>query len=214
MVKRKGGYISLLPFIGFPACMNGRKMLLPFFTISQQGTKTVPHSIKGTNIRRNNLRMTLSRESATRRPTSRTTRTSYVQRHTSNTIHERAYNEHTTHTTVQSSTPSQESSLGQRALRDRVKLLSILTRLSHHSIIEPEPYPEEMIVMVAQPHPAGGRVARRHRVPGDTGSLPADVPPFFRGYHHLFTCSIPNGGGSHSDRTWETNGKRREKDRK
>ena len=45
-VKRKGGYMSLSPFIAFPACTNGRKMLLPFFAISQQGTKTVPHNKK------------------------------------------------------------------------------------------------------------------------------------------------------------------------
>ena len=36
----------------------------------------------------------------------------------------------------------------------------------------------EMIVMVVQPHPAGGRVARRHCVPGDADLLLADVPPF------------------------------------
>ena len=70
-----------------------------------------------------------------------------------------------------------------------------------------------MIMMVVQPHPAVGRVTRGHRVPGDAGLLPADVPPCFRGYYHLLTCSIPNGGGSHSDRTWETDGKRRGKDR-
>ena len=35
-----------------------------------------------------------------------------------------------------------------------------------------------MIVMVVQPHPAGGKVARWHCVPGDAGLLPADVPPF------------------------------------
>jgi hypothetical protein len=46
--KRKGGYISLSPFIGFPVEMNERKMLLSFFPISQQGTKIVPYSIQGT----------------------------------------------------------------------------------------------------------------------------------------------------------------------
>jgi len=40
--KRKGGYMSLSPFIGFPAEMNERKMLLSFFPIGLQGTKTVP----------------------------------------------------------------------------------------------------------------------------------------------------------------------------
>lgn len=32
---------------------------------------------------------------------------------------------------------------------------------------------------------------------------------FFRGLHHLLTCSIPNGGGPDLDGTWETGGKRR-----
>ncbi len=35
--------------------------------------------------------------------------------------------------------------------------------------------------MVVQPHPAGGRVARWHYVPGNAGVLPADVPPFSGG---------------------------------
>src|SRR5260370_1425662 len=39
----------------------------------------------------------------------------------------------------------------------------------------------EMMVMVVQSHPAGGRVARWHCVPGDASLLPADLPPFFRG---------------------------------
>ena len=82
--------------------------------------------------------MTLSRDCTTRRPTSRATRTAYVQRHTSNTIHERAYIKHTTHTTFQLSNAGQESSLRPRALRDRVKPLSILTRLSHHATTLPE----------------------------------------------------------------------------
>ena len=34
-VKRKGSYMSRLPFIGFPVEMNERKMLLSFFTISR-----------------------------------------------------------------------------------------------------------------------------------------------------------------------------------
>ena len=40
--------MSLSPFIGFSTYMNGRKMLLSFFSISQQGTKRELHSIKGT----------------------------------------------------------------------------------------------------------------------------------------------------------------------
>src|SRR5947209_9675933 len=51
--------------------MNDREMLLSFFTISRQGTKRVPHSRKGTNIRSNNLHTTLSRDGSTRRSTSR-----------------------------------------------------------------------------------------------------------------------------------------------
>jgi hypothetical protein len=51
-----------------------REMLLPFFTISRQGTKTVPHSITAQYKRHkqteNNLRMTLSNDCTTRRPTS------------------------------------------------------------------------------------------------------------------------------------------------
>jgi hypothetical protein len=33
-VKRKGSYMSRLPFMGFTVEMNERKMLLSFFTIS------------------------------------------------------------------------------------------------------------------------------------------------------------------------------------
>jgi hypothetical protein len=36
----------------------------------------------------------------------------------------------------------------------------------------------EMIVMVVQPHPAGGRIARWHCMPDGADLLPADVPPF------------------------------------
>ncbi len=38
-VKRKGSYMSRLPFIGFPVEMNERKMLLSFFTISRKAQK-------------------------------------------------------------------------------------------------------------------------------------------------------------------------------
>ncbi len=76
-----------------------------------------------------------------------------------------------------------------------MKPLSILTRLSHHSIIEPEPSPAEMIVMVVQPHPAGGRTARRHCEPSDAGLLPADVPPFSGDTIIYSLVAYPMGAG-------------------
>ena len=103
-VKRKGGYVSRLPFIGFADLVKERKMLLSFFTISRQGTKRVPHNIQGAIIQSNNLRGTLSRESFTRRTTARATRTAYIQRHTSVILQERAYTERTTRTTDRFST--------------------------------------------------------------------------------------------------------------
>ncbi len=105
----------------------------------------------------------------------------------------------------------QESSLGPRALRDRVMSPSILRRLSHHSIIKLGQSPVEMIVMVVQPQPVGGKVARWHYVPDSADVLPADVSPLYRGYQLQLTCSLLNGDGPHTDGTWEKEGKRRRK---
>ncbi len=49
--------------------------------------------------------------------------------------------------------------------------------------------------MVVQPHPAGGRVARWHYVPGDAGLMPADVPPFSGGSIIYSLVAYPMGAG-------------------
>ena len=63
--------------------------------------------------------------------------------------------------------------------------------------------------MVMQPQPFGGKGARWHYVPGGADLLPADVSPFYRGYHLQLTCSLLNGDGPDSDGTWAKDGKRR-----
>jgi hypothetical protein len=52
-----------------------------------------------------------------------------------------------------------------------------------------------MIVMVVHPHPAGGRVARWHCVPGDAGLLPADVSPFSGDIIFNSLVAYPMGAG-------------------
>ena len=68
-----------------------------------------------------------------------------------------------------------------------------------------------VIVIVVQPHPLGGMVARWHCVPGSAGLLPADSSPSLGEYHLQLTCSILNGGGLDLDRTRGTGGERRGK---
>ena len=107
---------------------------------------------KGTNIQSNNLRGTLSRDSFTRRTTSRATRTAYMQRHTSDILQERAYNERTTQTTVQFPTPT------RRVLSDREPYATGLNPcLSRRVCLITRPFYQnisaEMIVMVVQPYP-------------------------------------------------------------
>jgi hypothetical protein len=169
-------------------------MLLSFFPMSRPGTKRVPHSIKGTNIRRNNLRMTLYRDSFTRRPTSRSTRTAYMQRYTSNTIHERAYDERTTYTTVQFSTPA------RRVLSVREPCATEFHPVYPDVFVSSLDHPTgtisaEMIVMVVQPHPARGSVARWHCVPGGAGVLPADVSPLTGDTIFNSLVAYPMGAG-------------------
>ena len=53
----------------------------------------------------------------------------------------------------------------------------------------------EMIVMVVQPHPVRGRVARWHSMPGDAGLLPADVSPFSRDIIFNSLVAYPMGAG-------------------
>ncbi len=62
--------------------------------------------------------------------------------------------------------------------------------------------------MVVQPHPAGGKVARWHCVPGDAGLLPADVPPFSGDIIFNSLVAYPMGTG----RTRMTPGKQAGKD--
>jgi hypothetical protein len=52
-----------------------------------------------------------------------------------------------------------------------------------------------MIVMVVQPHPAGGILARWHCMPGGAGLLPADVPPFSGGIIINSLVAYPMGAG-------------------
>ena len=137
-VKRKGGYMSRLPFMGFQVEMNERKMLLSFFTISRRGTKRAPHNIQGANIQSNNLRGTLSRHSFTRRTTSRATRTAYMQRHTNDALQEHAYTERATQTTVQFPTPTRRVLSDREPYATGVKPQSIPMRLSHHATNLPE----------------------------------------------------------------------------
>ena len=49
--------------------------------------------------------------------------------------------------------------------------------------------------MVVQPHPAGGRIARWHCVPGDADLLPADVPPFSGDTIIYSLVAYPMGAG-------------------
>ena len=49
--------------------------------------------------------------------------------------------------------------------------------------------------MVVQPHPAGGRVARRHCVPGDADLLPSDVSPFSGDTIIYSLVAYPMGAG-------------------
>src|SRR2546421_7584619 len=58
-VKRKGSYMSRLPFIAFAVLVKERKMLLSFYFISRRITKSVLHNIQGTNIQSKNLHRTL-----------------------------------------------------------------------------------------------------------------------------------------------------------
>jgi hypothetical protein len=53
----------------------------------------------------------------------------------------------------------------------------------------------EMIVMVMQPHPARGKVARWHCVPGDADLLPADVSPFSGDIIFNSLVAYPMGAG-------------------
>ena|SRR6266566_2261401 len=66
----------------------------------------------------------------------------------------------------------------------------------------------EMIVMVVQPHPRGGRVARRHYVPNGAGLLPADVSPFSGDIIFNSLVAYPMGAGQ----TRMTPGKKAGKD--
>ncbi len=126
-----------------------------------------------------------------------------------NTIHERAYDERTTHPTVQISTPARRVLSIREPYTIGVMSPSILRRLSHHAIIKLGQSTREMIVMVVQPQPVGGKVARRHYVPDGADVLPADVSPLYRGYHLQLTCSLLNGDGPQTDGTWAKDGKRR-----
>src|SRR2546430_1556669 len=94
-----------------------------------------------------------------------------------NTIHERTYDERITHPTVQISTPTRRVLSIREPYTTGVMSPSILRRLSHHAIIKLGQSPREMIVMVVQPQPVGGKLARWHCVPGGADLLPADVSP-------------------------------------
>ena len=71
----------------------------------------------------------------------------------------------------------------------------------------------EMIVMVVQPHPAGGRIARWHCVPGDADLLPADVPPFSGDTIIYSLVAYPMGAGRTRIALGRKTGKDGEKDR-
>jgi len=183
-------------------------MLLSFFPISLQGTKTVPYSRKGTTYEGKTytrlfpgmaLRDALH-HALRAHPTYNGIRaTQSTNAPTMNTLHTQQFSSQRW--------PEEFSRTESPARQGEAPVYpdASVTSLDHRA----GTISAEMIVMVVQPHPAGGRIARWHCVPGDASLLPADVPPFFRGYYHLLTWSIPNGGGSHSDRTWDKYGKRR-----
>ena len=66
----------------------------------------------------------------------------------------------------------------------------------------------KMIVMVVQPHPIGGMVARWHGVPGGAGLLPADVSTFLGDIIFNSLVAYTMGAG----RTRMAPGKQAEKD--
>ena len=125
-----------------------------------------------------------------------------------NTLHERAYDERTTHPTVQISTPARRVLSIREPYATGVKSQSILRRLSHHAIIKLVQSTREMIVMVVQPRPVEGKVARWHCVPGGADLLPADVSPLSRDiiFNSLVAYSMGTG------RTRMAPGQRTEKD--
>jgi hypothetical protein len=66
----------------------------------------------------------------------------------------------------------------------------------------------EMIVMVVQPYPVMRRGCTVALCAGWCRLAACRCITLVRGYHLQLTCSIHNGGGSDSDGTWETGGKR------
>jgi len=174
--------------------MNRRKMLLSFLTISQQGTKRVPHSIKGityegtTYARRfPGIALRDALHHALRaHPTCNGIRaTRSTDALTMNTLHtQRFSSQRRPGEFSRSESPTQQGEVP-------VYPDSSVSSLDHPAGI----ISAEMIVMVVQPHPAGGRVARRHCVPGDADLLPADVPPFSGDTIIYSLVAYPMGAG-------------------
>ena len=169
-------------------------MLLSFLTISQQGTKRVPHSIKGityegtTYARRfPGIALRDALHHALRaHPTCNGIRaTRSTDALTMNTLHtQRFSSQRRPGEFSRSESPTRQ---GEAPVYPDA---SVSSRDHRAGIIS-----AEMIVMVVQPHPAGGRVARRHCVPGDADLLPSDVSPFSGDTIIYSLVAYPMGAG-------------------
>ncbi len=152
--------------------------------------------------------MTLSRDGTTRHPTARATHTAYTCNGIRATRSTNALTMNALRTQQFSSQrrPGEFSQTESPARQGEAPVYpdaSVSSRDHPAGIIS-----AEMIVMVVQPHPAGGKVARWHCAPSDADLLPADVPPFSGDTIIYSLVAYPMGAG----RTRMTPGKQAGKD--
>jgi hypothetical protein len=169
-------------------------MLLQFNNHQPTRHRNSAAQYKRHNIRRNNLRMTLSRDCATRRPTGHTTaqptcngilETHFTNAPTTNALRIQQFSSQRQ--------PGEFSRVESPTQQSEVPVYpdASVSSLDHSAGI----ISAEMIVMVVQPHPAGGMLARWHCMPGGAGLLPADVPPYSRGIIINSLVAYPMGAG-------------------